>query len=230
VRVLAGGPSREVESGVFRLHRDSLAGQAGFDVTVRHDVVPDGGGERWTGSKIERVARVRQRFLDLAESDFYDGLFMVDTDVVCGPNVLQRLWEVDAPVVYGVFWTVWPGWEKPMPQVWDIHPYGYTEECLRPLFEAGLNGWVDEVEVLGGGACTLFRGRAFESRYWPPIRGLLRAQGGIWAGEDRHYCIGCEARDIRQVAVVGLPIVHLYTPDQQTPESLEEAKEAVGIG
>ncbi len=35
----------------------------------------------------------------------YDALLMVDTDVILGPGVLRRMWEVDADVVYGVYYT-----------------------------------------------------------------------------------------------------------------------------
>lgn len=231
MRVLAGGPARETESAVFRAHRLGLVAQSGrILVDVRHEVVePVGSDERWPHEAVRRVAASRQRFMDEVEGcryvsrypkPNYDGLLMVDSDIVMGPGVLDRLWSVDADVVYGVFWTVWPNFDMPMPQVWDRHPYGHTKEVFRSLL-AG-----EDVEVFGGGACTLFRGRAFESRYYPLLKGL-ETEG--WVGEDRTYCIGLEARGIKQVAVSGLPIVHLYHPDQQTDEAVAEALELVGL-
>lgn len=132
---------------------------------------------------------------------------MVDTDVILGPGVLQRMWEVDADVVYGVFWTDcdWGGYYAQWPQVWDVNPYGWTKECDAALRKPGVN----EVEVLGGGACTLIRGRGFESHYWPLLRSFA-SHPSMMAGEDRTYCLGLECRCIRQVAVTGLPIEHKY--------------------
>lgn len=214
---------------MFRLHMQGLEAQG--EVTIRHEIVEDDDGPRWHHSKIERVARVRQRFMDECTPNDYasapggdlvyvgpdettpDALFMVDTDVILGPGVLDRLMAVDADVVYGVFWTEcdWgtaPGVEY-WPQVWSHHPYRFDEDTWAALCEPGVN----EVEVRGGGACTLIRGRGFESRYWPLLESI-RFEGGMWAGEDRSYCLGLEARGIRQVAVTGLPIEHLYTPEQ----------------
>jgi len=247
MRVLAGGPAREDESLVFALHRQGLEAQEGFDVEVRHAIVPDTGGERWDGGKVERVARVRQDFLRLADpgvlgddglrrkvSTFgdqiarnemgggFDGLWLVDSDVICGPDVLRAMWAVDAPVVYGVFWTVWPGYDAALPQAWDVNPYGFTEGCMDALVTGG------EVPVYGGGACTLIRGRGFESRYYP-LLGSLAYSGGMWGGEDRSYCLGLETRGIKQVAFSGLPIVHLYSDDQQTPDAVDAARQAVGL-
>lgn len=254
MRVLAGGPARETGSDLFRLHVDGLEAQEWVEV-VHEVVAPEsdpaaefvGGESRWPLTQVERVAQCRQRFMErvghnacvkatsrlpgdpvwksvprLMSYGNYDAVLMVDTDVILGPGVLDRLWAVDADVVYGVFWSVWPGGRVPLPQVWDIHPYGHTQALQEALVAGG------EVEVLGGGACTLFRGRAFESRYWPLLEGLKRS-GGAWAGEDRTFCLGLECRGIRQVAVAGLPIVHLYRPEQQTPEALAEARRMVGL-
>jgi hypothetical protein len=110
------------------------------------------------------------------------------------------------------------------PQVWDRHPYGFTPECWAALKAPGVN----EVPVLGGGACTLFRGRAFESRYWPLLASLRHA-GGIWPGEDRAYCLGLECRGIKQVAVTGLPIKHCYDVGSQTKPALERVRNEVGL-
>src|SRR5690606_8665855 len=127
----------------------------------------------------------------------WDALLFVDTDVILGPGVLERMWAVDADVAYGVFWTE-ADWGQPehgpAPQVWMHHPYGFDRETWRALKAPGVN----EVPVNGGGACTLIRGRGFESRYWPLLEGI-RYAGGMMAGEDRSYCIGLECRGIRQV-------------------------------
>lgn len=218
--ILAGGPARECESAVFRLHREGLAAQ---DVTIRYRVLSDPGGPRWTREKIETVAKCRQVMMDEAERAGR-GLFLVDTDVIIGPGVLDRLLAVDADVVFGVFWTwsTWGGSEDRWPQVWDRHPYGFSEGLRDALDDPGVN----EVPVLGGGACTLIRGRGFESRYWP-LPESLDIPGTMWGGEDRAFSLGCELRGIRMVAVTGLPIVHLH--DDHSDAAVAAAREFCGL-
>lgn len=229
-RILVGGPARETQSTLFNAYMDGLRAQAtgvectkcGFDLEITHDVVPDPGGPRWVQGKIDRVAKVRQAYLDRAVADGYDGLFLLDSDVMLGPGVLERMWAVDAPVVYGVFWTHsdWGGTLAPWPQVWNVNPYGWTQECADALRAPGVN----EVEVLGGGACTLIRGDGFQSHYWPPLMSV-RPLPALWSGEDRTYCLGLECRGIRQIAVTGLPIHHCYTLADQTRPALKRIRE-----
>lgn len=237
--MLCGGPTRETSSLVYALHREGLEAQAdGFELEIRHELCTDPGGPRWHGDKIERVARVRQKFMDAAAPVFrlderragYDALLMVDSDVILGPGVLSRLWQVDAPVAFGTFWTLsdWGGSRDFWPQVWDIHPYGWTPETGAALGNALSSGKVEEIPVLGGGACTLFRGKAFDSHYWPLLESLRRLPG-MNGGEDRAYCLGLEARGIKQIAVTGLPIKHCYEVADQTRPALERIRAEVGL-
>lgn len=239
-KILCGGPTRETSSPTFQLHREGLERQAGddFAIEVRHEVVKDPGGARWQHEKIERVAKVRQQFmreidgktptLREAWKDMVipHALFMVDSDVILGPGVLKRMWEVDADVVYGVYWTYsdWGGSMADWPQCWSVHPYGWDQDTADALRAPGVN----EVEVYGGGACTLIRGRGFESHYWP-LLDSLKLLPNMSAGEDRTYCLGLEARGIKQVAVTGLPIHHCYTLADQTRPALERIREKVGL-
>lgn len=241
-KILAGGPARENKSLVFQAHVEGLEAQDGFDLEIRHDIVTDPGGQRWRHDKIERVARSRQEFLNFAGSfsmgaaierwpdtsgvGIADGLFMVDSDVILGPGVLERMWAVDADVVYGVYWTHsdWGGSMAEWPQVWNVNPYGWTQDVADALKAPGVN----EVEVLGGGACTLIRGRGFESHYWPLLESL-RHLPNMFSGEDRTYCLGLECRGIKQVAVTGLPIHHCYTLADQTKPALARVSQKVGL-
>jgi hypothetical protein len=231
-KILAGGPARETSSLVYMAHKQGLEAQAdGFDIEVRHEIVADPGGARWQMEKIWRVAQQRQVFMERVSTirrllpQSY-ALLMVDTDVILGPGVLKRMWEVDADVVFGVYWTFsdWGGSMADWPQVWTINPYGWTPESAEALKAPGVN----EVEVYGGGACTLIRGRGFESRYWPLLESL-QPYRSMWAGEDRTYCLGLEARGIKQVAVTNLPIHHCYTLADQTKPALERIKAKVGL-
>jgi hypothetical protein len=247
-KILAGGPAREKSSLVYQAHVEGLQAQADdslWEMHVRHDVVPDPGGARWQMDKIHRVAQVRQAYFDMAcgleawvesqpdvlrpKPDFaglLDAVLMVDTDVILGPGVLKRMWEVDADVVYGVFLTYsdWGGSMAKWPQVWSVQPYGWDQATADALNAPGVN----EVEVFGGGACTLIRGRGFESRYWPLLQSIIRLPG-MWGGEDRSYGLGLEARGIKQVAVTNLPIHHCYTIADQTKPALERIRQQLGL-
>lgn len=234
--ILAGGPAREVESELYGLHRRCLERQG--DVFVHHLVVPDDDGPKWHAEKIARVARARQEFMDWARAS-YDGLLMVDTDLILGPGVLDRMLEVDADVVYAVFWSRWPGFDAPMPQVWDEYPYGHSSDLIKELV-GGMtftesrwgyeydSGSVREIPVLGGGACTLIRGRALECRYFPLLDVLQHQVSNMWCGEDRTFGVNLLAADVKQVALTGQPIVHLDTPTKADSLSLKEAEEMVG--
>lgn len=237
MRVLAGGPTRDTESAMYRLHVDSLHAQGGFGVTyterhfeidVLHLPTSDPGGPRWHAEKLERVAEARHRMLGHCRDGGYDGLLMVDDDVIIGPGVLDRMWSVDADVVYGVFWTR-ADWGQPegpdAPQVWDVHPYGFTPQTWEMLNREGVN----EIAVSGGGACTLIRGRALNNGYYPLLRSL-RYAGGMWYGEDRRFALECELRGIEQIAVTGLNIVHLHEDSQRTQAALAKARAMVGLG
>jgi hypothetical protein len=52
----------------------------------------------------------------------------------------------------------------------------------------------------------------------------------MWGGEDRTFCLGLETRGIKQIAVTGLPILHLDTPEKQTPAAIAEAKMMLKVG
>jgi len=91
------------------------------------------------------------------------------------------------------------------------------------------SGSVREIPVLGGGACTLIRGTALDTAYHPLLNVLVeQSSDDIWDGEDRSFGVRLMARDIKQVAVTGLPIVHLDSPQRSSPEALKEAEIMVG--
>lgn len=241
MRILAGGPVRECESAVFGLYDEFLRAQRpdGCVFDVKYELVRDDGGPRWHGSKIDRVAKVRQGFVEALED--YDAVFMVDSDLILGPGVLEALLErskAGFDVVYGVFWSRWEGFDAPQPQVWDIQPFGHSPALVQGLL-GGLRmyesrfgfemdaGPVREVAVGGGGACTLFTRRAVEAKYWPRRPEFASRVGTIWEGEDRSYCQDLIDLEIAQIAVAGLPIVHLDTPQKTHDLALAEARSMV---
>jgi hypothetical protein len=227
MRILAGGPTRGLDSAHAAAWRRCIEAQRVDGVEVVFGCVrADGdgyavreGGHDWSMPAVHRVAHARQAFLDAAKERGYDAVWMVDDDVLCGPDVLARLLSGastnGAGVAVGVYWT--PGWDagrpgRELPQVWQHHPYS-VDEALMDALRRG-----ETVRVAGGGACTLMLGEALRGAvYWPPLRGVE-----MW-WEDRWACLRWAAREVAVAAVGGLPIVHAYGLEQRTAAAVDVA-------
>jgi hypothetical protein len=218
MKILAGGPTADFGTPYFEAHLKTLRAQReNFDESYRIDIVHldgvnpegkyrvEGGRHVWYDEDFEWMARLRQSFLNKGDGEGYDAVFMCDTDLLLGPGVLASLMQ-HGPIAYGVFWTQWPGMDAAMPQVWDMHPCDYHEDSqLIPKLRR------DEVaECYGGGACSLIWTEAVRrgARYWPRLQSM--PMQSMWRGEDRTFNLTAEVLDLRQMAVPGLPIIHLY--------------------
>lgn len=238
MKILAGGPAVDIEAEYFKASRDSIVGQKTKHELKVNYIVDESPGDfhvtddnhHWSDDSVHRVARMRQDFMDMAEAGGYDACWFVDSDLILGPRTLETMLDVDAPIVFGVFWTTWKGQKGPLPQVWDTHSYGFDwvehphkpGERIFPTIEAMKRRM--EIEVNGGGACTLIRMEAFgKARYFPPLKGMP------WWGEDRDFCTRAQVHGLQMVATGKVQIAHLYTPEQRTPEAIAEAKRVVGI-
>lgn len=225
MRILIGGPAREVTSPMYRSHVQTLQQQTvEVDLLSIQDlsnagdyIVPNDDSHHWGVTAILRVASMRQAFLDHAAEYDYDAAVMVDTDLLLAPDTIERMLAVPMPtngpdpIVFGVFWT--DGWDDdgPMPQCWEMHPY-----ASRPQFVQALRDR-DTMQCFGGGACTLIRRSAFKAaRYWPLIGGVPPK----W-GEDRHFCIRATAAGIPLVAHGDVRIHHAYRGRDRTPDALD---------
>lgn len=166
---------------------------------------------------MERVGALKNQIFRETLAGGYDGVWLVDSDLICGPRTLWSLWYSDAPMVCGVFWTKWQ--DRPdcplMPQVWLRHPYQLDgrgmdgPEFLRKLINR------ERVQVWGQGACTLYRpeplqkGVSFDRVPDLPTEGM-------WVGEDRHLCTRAERLHLPMIADAWPDIFHGYHPHQQT--------------
>jgi hypothetical protein len=234
IRVLAGGPSRctgEAHEVAWRacIERQSAWGvevvfraiDAADDLANDYEVGEVAHG--WSSSAIGRVARARQRFLDDAKTEGFHAVWMVDDDVLCGPDVLVGLLGAAdigprtpgrEPVAVGVYYT--PGWlpddpARELPQVWDRHPFSVDPATVEMWRQPVIR------RVAGGGACTLIPAQHGAATYWPPLAGVEH-----W-GEDRWACLRWAARDVPVYAVGGLPIVHAYQRAQRESGAVAEA-------
>lgn len=178
---------------------------------------------RWNVAAFHRMAREKQRLLDVAVAEGYDAVWLVDSDLIVGADTLSSLIGAQKDIVSGVFWTQWTPETQPQPQVWLVHPYGFEgagwheHEFLRALDERKL------LRVRGLGACTLISRNALlaGAAFWP-LLGDLPATG-MWQGEDRHFCVRAERLHLQMWADAWPDIFHCYRPsDIDYIESMRE--------
>ena len=76
--------------------------------------------------------------------------------------------------------------------------------------------------MLGGGACTVIWAAAIQrgARYYPRLMSL---PDGIFRGEDRTFNLTAEVHGLQQLAVGGLPIIHLYSEKQRSHRAVARA-------
>ena len=172
----------------------------------------------WTNKLVSRIACIRNRAIQEFLKTDADALFILDSDLIAHPDLVEHLSSLGLPVVSEVFWSKWTPDQSWMPNVWDGHPYSFTsaENIVRlrdPMIEDG-GVRINHVQVGGLGACTLISRQVLESgvRY-EPVAGL-----NIW-GEDRWFSIRASAHGFTLHADTSYPPFHVYRK-----EMLEEAR------
>jgi len=89
------------DSGVSVINTDIHERPAGAEYVVAEDT------HHWQVATFEWLAQQKQRLLDKAKEEGYDAIWLVDTDLLCGPETLQSLIDTGKPIISGVFWTRW---------------------------------------------------------------------------------------------------------------------------
>jgi len=191
----------------------------------------------WQQPTFEYLGGLKDLLLQHAVANDYDAVWLVDTDLLVGPETLQSLINSERPVVSAVFWTAWSPGSPLMPQVWQRHPYeldgGRTKHAhvfLEKLSKRGL------MHVGGLGACTLISVDAIKAglTFNPPVQGLPTE--GMWQGEDRHFCVKAQRLHIPLWADAWPDVFHVYRPsDRQHMDNIlhdlkGRRKESVEIG
>lgn len=171
----------------------------------------------WKEQLVWRVAGFRNQMIQHTLANGYDGLFMVDADLVLHPQTLKRLVAAGVDVVSEIFWTRWqPDWSE-SPQVWNsgqyiLYPRERWERNL-PLEERQRREqeWFAQLRrpgvypVGGLGACTLFSRRAFElGAHYGEVPNLE------YHGEDRHFCVRAATLGLKLYVDTHYPALHLY--------------------
>lgn len=190
----------------------------------------------WDEASIWRVARFKDDLIQRALCSGYDGLFLVDSDLVLQPRTLEQLVAAAKPIVSTIFWTSWQPGTEPLPQVWLSDEYTLyprrergaqdaaeiverTREFLDQLRTPGL------YEVGGLGSCTLISREALEAG----VRFARIDNLSFW-GEDRHFCIRARALGLPLFVDTHYPALHLYRDsdlEERIHAGLERDRSAV---
>jgi len=163
----------------------------------------------WTNKLVSRIAAIRNAAIEEFLKTDADALFIVDSDIIVHPDLVDHLLSLNLPIVSEVLWSKWRPQESWMPNVWDGHSYAFNSpESITSLREHGL------FEVGGLGACTLIRREVLERgvRY-EPVNGV-----NFW-GEDRWFSIRAASNGFPLHADTCFPPFHVYRQDQ-----IEEAR------
>lgn len=165
----------------------------------------------WNEATFNWLGKLKQDYLNYARGNGYDAVFLVDSDLLLDPYTLQCLIDNELPVTSAVFWTSWMPGAPEQPQVWQKHPYNLDGGTFRePEFIRRLRNR-ELIQVGGLGACTLIRLEGTEAAtYYPFIPDL--PSGGMWQGEDRHFCVSANRAHIPLYADAWSRIHHLYRP------------------
>lgn len=81
----------------------------------------------WTDELVWRVAGFKDQLIARAKEGDYDGLFLLDSDLLLQPATLETLVASEKDIVSEIFWTSWTPDSLPVPQVWLTDQYTQYE-------------------------------------------------------------------------------------------------------
>ncbi|WP_138751222.1 glycosyltransferase [Paenibacillus sinopodophylli] len=168
----------------------------------------------WSNDLIDKVASWKDDIIHTARDQHYDGLFLIDSDLLLQPQALQSLVTADKEIVSAIFWTQWQPNTMELPQVWLKDTYWPFQNDATLKAGDGAEAAVQFImmlrqpgvyEVGGLGACTYINRIALEK----PISFRTIPNLSIW-GEDRHFCIRAAALGIGLSVDTRYPAFHVY--------------------
>lgn len=170
----------------------------------------------WNPRLIWRVARYKDQIIRLARQLDYDGLLLVDSDLLLHPETLRQLISAKVDIISEIFWTQWDPGAEEMPQVWlsdqyTLFPRRSGEPLDRAEAERRQEHFLTKLRcpgvygVGGLGALTLISRRALEAGV--SFKEITNVS--FW-GEDRHFCIRAKAMGLNLYVDTHYPALHLY--------------------
>jgi len=170
----------------------------------------------WTDSLIEKVAKMKDSIIEHAIQLQYDGLLLIDSDLLLYPSTVQNLWNEQKDIITNIFWTQWHQNDDALPQVWMMDEYTLYQinngEKLDAIEIANrTSAFLEKLKVpgvyeVGGlGACTLISRQALlKGVRFKQLKNL-----SFW-GEDRHFCIRASALELPLFVDTRFPAFHIY--------------------
>lgn len=182
---------------------------------------------QWTPTAMNRVGEMKRHIFAWALEQGSELVWLVDSDLLLDRTTLTSLYADGRVVTSAVYWTVWNrNAEKTIhaaPQVWLAPVYQLSRGPYYPEAEFRRKLSNRELIPVGGlGACTLIhqsvirKGVGFAKPANFPT-------GGLWDGEDRHFCEHARRLHVDLHADSWPDIFHVYHPDdvQWIPAMLE---------
>jgi glycosyltransferase involved in cell wall biosynthesis len=170
----------------------------------------------WNGTLMLKVANYKNSIIQYALKNNYDFLFLVDSDLIVHPHLLEHLKILNKDIVAEIFWSRWHN-DKPLePNVWlfdeyDLVPKTLGEELTEKEKYIRQTKFLNQLkipgvyEVGGLGACTLLsRNALLKQVNFTPINNLT-----IW-GEDRFLCIRAAVLGVALFVDTHYPVYHIY--------------------
>lgn len=156
----------------------------------------------WQSTTVDRVIFIKNSGLSYAAEQGYDWVFLLDSDTIIHPRLIETLLRTECDIVSGICWTRFRPEQPLLPNCWDYQTYGFrSAESLIRLREPGL------YEVGGLAAATLIRSSAL-------ARGVSFSRIpnlDMW-GEDRHFCVRAVCLGLKLHVETTYPVFHVYTP------------------
>jgi hypothetical protein len=166
----------------------------------------------WNNSLVMRVADLKNAIIAHAIEEGFDYLFLIDSDLLVNPNLINHLMAQNKAIVSEIFWTRWQPDTLPMPNAWMYDMYEMAHPANEPDVRRQL--MIDFFERLsvpgvyevgGLGACTLLSVPALKAGLsFLPVRNV-----SFW-GEDRWFCIRAAALGFPLYMDTHYPAKHLY--------------------
>lgn len=170
----------------------------------------------WNDALMFRVAEYKNIMIQHAINHNYDYLFLVDSDLVLHPGLIEHLKRAKQDIISEIFWSKWH-YNMPFePNVWlfdeyDLIPKQLGETLTKTEAMIRKKEFIAKLEVpglykVGGlGACTLLsRAALLKGADFSPIKNLTIH------GEDRFFCIRAEVLGLSLYVDTHYPAYHIY--------------------
>ncbi|WP_064505506.1 hypothetical protein [Defluviitalea phaphyphila] len=170
----------------------------------------------WKENLVWKVAEFKNKIINYAKDNYYDYIFLIDSDLVLHPNTLVHLISTGKDIISEIFWTKWQSNTEELPQVWLKDTYTqYNYERGEKLSQSEINfrhkQFLNQLktpgiyEVGGLGACTLISKLAIDKGVnFSELKNV-----SFW-GEDRHFCIRAVALGLKLYVDTYYPAYHIY--------------------